>query len=178
MLLGCDSHPGSDPVPRRKEGKVQSFGGAEEPEVQHPQLHLCSRHRSLGQGLLVASQPVLDTPNIFITSLDLPGVQLCPCHPQSQGLSLHRQHGQRCPLCTQLPPPPVFASSQGTNKCPCRCPRPWAAAAPAQAARSLLAQVPVQGRASAAGSALLCSAGGWVRADAESRGEDFTPPIW
>lgn len=65
MLLGCDSHPRSAPVPRRNKRRVQSFGGAEEPEVQHPQLHLCSRHRSLGQGLLVASQPILDIPNMF-----------------------------------------------------------------------------------------------------------------
>lgn len=76
------------------------FGGAEQPQVQHPQLHFCSWQHTLGQSLLVSSQPILNTPNIF-RNLGSPRGSAVPLP------SLHGQHAQRCPLCTQLPTPPV-----------------------------------------------------------------------
>lgn len=115
LLLGCDSHPRSAPMPRRREGRVQTLGVQRSPKFSTPSC--ISAPSSAASGRVCWSHHSLYwTPQIRLETLDLTGVQLCPCHPR--GLSLHGQHGQRCPLRTQLPTPPVFASFQGTNKCP------------------------------------------------------------
>lgn len=65
LAVGLRQPPRECPNASKKRREGADFGVAEEPEVQHPQLHFCSQHCSIRQGLLVSSQPILDTPNIF-----------------------------------------------------------------------------------------------------------------